>query len=155
MVLFEKQWNYVLRILIVMAPMNKKYIMTNIYYIAPIAIWIAFYGAFFINPVPFTKPLIILLFLGVFPYGILWTLASRFPDKAKYCQSVSIAMVIITVFIGIKYFYFSRNAEEAIGFFLLPVFILGLIFFIILFLPVAAIIVHIRRRFKRRPGIEQ
>jgi hypothetical protein len=117
--------------------MNKKYIMTNIFFIVPIAAWLVFYGSFIINPDPFTSLFIILLLLGVLPYAILWTIAARFPDKAKYCKYISIAIIITTVLIAIKYLYFTHNSEEFLGLFLIPLIILVVILFVILMLPLS------------------
>lgn len=130
--------------------MKIKYIKDNIYFIAPVFIWLVFYGVCIISPGTFINLFIMLLLLGITPYIILWSIASRFPDKAGSCQIVSIAIFIITALLGIKIFFFSHNAEEAIGFFLLPVFTLGLIWYLILLLPLVAIIIYIRRRLKRK-----
>ena len=124
--------------------------MTNIFFIVPIAAWLVFYCSFIINPDPFTSLFIILLLLGVLPYAILWIIAARFPDKAKYCKYISIGIIITTAILGIACLYFSRNVEQAIGFFLLPLAILYLILLLILLLPLAALIYYLRRRFRQR-----
>jgi hypothetical protein len=65
--------------------MNKKYIQKNIYFIVPIALWLAFYGTM-LDSGSFTKLFTIMLIFGVVPYGILWLLSSRFPDKSEICK---------------------------------------------------------------------
>lgn len=122
--------------------------MTNIYFIAPIVIWLALCGPFIINADQLSALFTILLLMGALPYAILWIIAARFPDKVKYCKYVSIAIVIITVIVGIRYLYFSRSEEQAIGIIFLPTIIIGIILFIILLVPFALLIVHMRRRFK-------
>jgi hypothetical protein len=139
----------------VMAKMNKKYIRTNIYFVVPIALWFAFYGTMIVNGGTFANLFIIMLFLGILPYSILWFFASRFPDKSSLCKSGSVEIFTATALMAVKYLFFTRNAEEAMGLFVLPVLALGVIGYLILLLPLAAVIMYIRKRLRRKTEIEQ
>lgn len=130
--------------------MNKKYIKTNIYFVVPIALWLAFYGTMIVNGGSFASLFITMLILGILPYGILWLFAARFPDKAGLCKIGSVAIFTATALMAAKYLFFTRNAEEAMGLFVLPVFALGVIGYFILLLPFAAVIVYLRRRLRRK-----
>jgi hypothetical protein len=127
-----------------------RYLKANIYYIAPMAIWFVFYGFLLTKPGPFAKLLLVLLVLGVAPYAILWGLAWRFSDKAGPCRIGSVIIFSASVLMAVKCLFFSRNAEEAIGFIFVPVSILILLSYVIVVLPLAAIILFLRRRSKSR-----
>jgi hypothetical protein len=135
--------------------MNTTNIKTNIYFIVPITLCLAFYGSMLINGGPFTKLFMTMLCLGILPYGILWFLASRLPEKAGLCKIGSTTIFLITAFMAAKYLFFTNNVEEAMGLLVLPVLALRAIGFFILLLPFVPVIIYIRRRLRRKTEIAQ
>jgi hypothetical protein len=139
-----------------MATMKINKMKTNLFFIVPIALWLAFYGIFLIKPSQFSSAFVVLMLLGGLPYGILWIIAARFPDNAGICKVGSIAIFTVTIAIALYFVFFEHNAERAMwGFLFIPVMIISLILCIVGLLPFAAVIVYIRRRLSRKREIEQ
>lgn len=123
-------------------------IKTNTFFIVPIALWIIFYGLLLIEPSPFSSSFFMLMLVGVIPYGILWLIAARYPAKAGICKIGSVTIFTTTIVLAVKFLFFTHG-EAAIGFLYLPYFVLILIVYLILILPLAAMIIFMRRRFRR------
>lgn len=101
---------------------DKNFIKATALFIAPIIVWVAYYGFLLIKASAFTELWIESLLIGVAPYLFLWIISSCLPEKAKLCKVASLIIFFLTVVICIVKYFQSRNAEEVIKMFLVPFF---------------------------------